>query len=166
MTSKIHSDPQDPHSNRSRRCTATSADGSPCRAWAVHGSDPPRCAPHGGGRAPACAPLGNQNARTHGFYATTRPPAGRELRECTIECVIADLYDKQQSLSRYIDEKLDELSPANLARLLGIHAQSCSRLGRLLRDRDALTGGFSAEMDRIIEQTLTELGEEWGVELT
>lgn len=65
-----------------RPCTATTANGRPCRAWAVHDTDPPRCAAHSGrttahsgrttahsGRTPrAGAPPGNHNARTHGFY--------------------------------------------------------------------------------------------------
>ena len=51
------------------RCTATTRGGQPCRGWAVPGTDPPRCAPHGGVAARPGAPEGNQNARTHGGYA-------------------------------------------------------------------------------------------------
>ncbi|MDF1515787.1 MAG: hypothetical protein P1S60_18415 [Anaerolineae bacterium] len=50
-------------------CTATTRTGQPCRAWAVPGTDPPRCAPHGGAGAKPGAPVGNQNALTHGYYA-------------------------------------------------------------------------------------------------
>jgi hypothetical protein len=164
MSTQDQIDRQDRQNTVSRRCMATRADGSPCRAWAVHGSDPPRCAPHGGGRAPVGAPLGNQNARTHGFYANLTSP-GSSHDECTIDGVIADLYRKQKRLSRYIDEKMDDLPPADLARFLRLHAQSSSRLGRLLRDRDILKGGWNEGMDAIIAQTLDELGEEWGVDL-
>jgi len=161
---------EQPH-NQSRRCTATCADGRPCRAWAVRGSDPPRCSSHGGGRAPVGAPPGNQNARTHGFYA--QGPAAADDGEngwrgaegpCRIDAVIADLYAKQQRLSRYIDHNADDLTPEQLARFLQIYAQSCSRLGRLLRDREAL-GGFSEWMDKAFNQALDELSEEWGVDL-
>jgi len=41
-----------------------------CRAWAVRGSDPPLCSAHAGRSLGAGAPPGNQNARTHGFYAS------------------------------------------------------------------------------------------------
>jgi hypothetical protein len=162
-----------PH-NQSRRCTATCADGRPCRAWAVRGSDPPRCSSHGGGRAPVGAPPGNQNACTHGFYA--QGPADDDGGDdwcdawrpsedvCRIDAVIADLYAKQQRLSRYIDHNADDLTPEQLARFHQIYAQSCSRLGRLLRDREAM-GGFDEGMNRIINRTLDELGEEWGVDL-
>ena len=30
-------------------CTATTRQGFPCRAYAVHGTDPPLCVAHGGG---------------------------------------------------------------------------------------------------------------------
>jgi len=39
-----------------------------CRAWAVRGSDPPLCSAYAG--RGVGAPPGNQNARTHGFYAS------------------------------------------------------------------------------------------------
>jgi hypothetical protein len=164
MTIDTQIDRHDHHNNGSRRCTATRADGSPCQAWAVRSSHPPRCAPHGGGRTPACAPPGNQNARTHGFYARDAGPPSPH-HECNIDQVIADLHRKQQRLSRYIDERMADLPSADLARFLSIHAQNASRLGRLLRDREILTGGWSAEMDGIIQQALTELGQEWGVDL-
>jgi hypothetical protein len=148
----------------SRRCTAICVDGSPCRAWAVHGTQPPRCAPHGGGRAPVGAPQGNQNARTHGFYAATpdHPPGDA----FDIDWVIIDLRRKQERLSRYIDRAMDDLAPSQLARLLSIHAQNASRLGRLLRDRDALTGSFNEVMSQAVDEALAELSEEWGVDLT
>jgi hypothetical protein len=47
------------------RCTATTASGKPCKAWAIRDSDPPRCAPHAG---LAKAQKGNQNAVKHGYY--------------------------------------------------------------------------------------------------
>jgi hypothetical protein len=164
MSTQTQIDRQDRESTESRRCTAIRADGSPCRAWAVHGTDPPRCAPHGGGRAPVGAPLGNRNASTHGFYANSAGPDSSQ-DECTIDGLIADLYRKQKRLSRYIDEHIDDLPPADLARFLRIHAQSSSRLGRLLRDRRILNGGWNQAMDDIFGQALAELGEEWGVKL-
>lgn len=40
----------------SHRCTALRKDGSPCRSWAVPGTEPPRCSVHGGARSLADAP--------------------------------------------------------------------------------------------------------------
>ena len=149
----------------SRRCTAISASGASCRAWAVRGSDPPRCAPHGGGLARVGAPSRNQNARTHGFYARDSDE-GFPRDASKIDAIISDLERKQELISRYIDDHVDDLSPTELARFLSIHAQSCTRLGRLLRDREILTGGWGAEMNAIVTQALAELDEEWGTDLS
>jgi len=58
----------------SRRCTARTQDGSPCRAWAVRGTEPPRCSAHAGRNVGAGAPAGNQNAKTHGAYSDLIEP--------------------------------------------------------------------------------------------
>ena len=47
------------------KCTATTANGQPCSAWAMHHSDPPLCSAHAG-LTGACE--GNTNAVTHGYY--------------------------------------------------------------------------------------------------
>jgi hypothetical protein len=57
-----------------RRCTSTTRSGRPCRAWAVRGTDPPAGAAHAGRNVGAGAPEANQNARTHGFYASVLDP--------------------------------------------------------------------------------------------
>ncbi len=150
--------------NLKRRCTATCSDGSACRAWAVRSSDPPRCAPHGGGRARVGAPAGNQNAVTHGFYGSSAAPPWADEPACSIDAVIADLYARHQQLSRYIDENMDHLSTAEFARLTSLHGQSASRLGRLLRDRRVLEPEEDG-MSWAIQRALDELAKEWGVDL-
>jgi hypothetical protein len=152
----------------SRHCTATRADGTPCRAWAVRGTDPPRCAAHGGTAARIGAPPGNQNALKHGYYARTAP--GGPLRflppeEWTIETIILDLCIKQARLSRYIEEHSADMSPGELASFLRIHGMNASRLGRLLRDKHALLGDADDAMNEIIREALKELNEEWGTDL-
>ena len=57
------------HGN-SRRCMAIKPDGDPCRAWAIRGSDPPRCAAHSG---KVGAPSGNQNALNRVLGLVPRP---------------------------------------------------------------------------------------------
>lgn len=49
-----------------KRCTATTAKGNPCRAYAMHGRD--LCSSHAKANKGAGAPIGNQNAQKHGFY--------------------------------------------------------------------------------------------------
>jgi hypothetical protein len=152
-------------SKASRRCTAISANGRPCRAWAVHGSHPPRCAPHGGGRTPTGAPHGNQNARTHGFYAAADKPDEPD-QPCTIDLVIADLLRKHNRLSRYIDSCADNLTPDQILSFHRLHGQNCSRLGRLLVQRRALRDNGTHPLDGAIAQALKELGEDFGVDLS
>ncbi|MGD9031003.1 MAG: hypothetical protein PVG25_14450, partial [Anaerolineae bacterium] len=166
-----------------RRCEAVQADGAPCRAWAVRGSEPARCGVHGGTSAQIGAPPGNRNALKHGFYAgrtgevspsevslsEVLPEDGRPNEvspgevspgEWSIETVILDLCIKQAGLSRYIEVHSEDLSAEELARFLQIHGQNASRLGRLLRDRRALCGegeGMSAAIARALEELHREV---------
>jgi hypothetical protein len=142
-----------------RRCGATSANGSPCRAWAVRGSSPPRCSAHR--EHPAWgAPPGNRHALKHGYYADELP------EECTIGAIIANLYQRQIQLDHYIDHVLPTASIEEISHLLRIHGQNASRLGRLLRDRRALSGESSDGISGAIAQALDELGTELGTDPT
>ena len=139
-----------------RRCSATTQAGQPCRAYAVRDTDPPLCAIHAG-RAVGGAPKGNRNAVTHGFYAST-----------DISDVILDLAAKQAQLSTLIDACFAQLDPRtipDLARLLALHGQNASRIGRLLRDRQALAPETTDELTDAINAALDELGSEWLIDL-
>jgi len=140
----------------SRRCTALCMDGSPCRAWAVRGSEPPRCAAHGGARR------GSQKALPYGALARADLP-----EDCTIDAIIDNLYQQQMRIDALIrDAAADEAaSIGELARLLRIHGQNASRLGRLLRDRRALTGDAADGISGAIAQALDELSNELGTPL-
>ena len=145
------------------RCPATNKDGTPCRAFPVRGSDPPLCSSHGGGRAPVGAPAGNQNARTHGVTINEVAPL-RDPDDVpdSISEVIHDLAVKQARLSKIINGRLNTSDIDVLARLLELHAQTASRLGRLLRDERALSGeaadGISAAIGQALDELSTELG--------
>ena len=60
---------QNQPTHRNIHCTAVTRLGRPCRAFAVHSTDPPRCVAHGGGSGKHGAPRGNKNAVKHGIYA-------------------------------------------------------------------------------------------------
>ena len=143
------------------KCTATTAKHLPCRAWAVPGSSPPRCAAHGGTSKPPGAPVGNRNAETHGLYGITPTPP------LTIAAIIRDLAGKQKALSDYIQAQLKSTDAdlAALTELFALHAQTASRLGRLLRDQRALSGQAADGLAGAIGQALDELSNELGVEL-
>ena len=85
------------------QCTANNRHGTQCKAWAVPGSDPPRCAAHGGASKLPGAPQGNKNAQTHGFYAQAAPESNTQS-PLTIDLIIEDLHQRQITLSRYLDK--------------------------------------------------------------
>jgi hypothetical protein len=135
----------------------------------VQGSDPPRCAAHGGTTARIGAPPGSQNALKHGYYAESASPdlTGDNLPEhCTIDAIIRMLFQKQVALDEYIDHILLTSTPSlkELGHLLRIHGQNASRLGRLLRDRRALSGDAADGISGAIAQALDELHSELGTD--
>ncbi|WP_283811451.1 HGGxSTG domain-containing protein [Bradyrhizobium daqingense] len=62
----------------SPRCGARTRGGAICRAPAMHGKA--RCRMHGGARRSG-APRGNQNARTHGMFASDGIAERRQVRD-------------------------------------------------------------------------------------
>jgi hypothetical protein len=78
------------------------------------------------------------------------------------------LYHKQVALDAYIDRILVTGQPSvrELSHLLQIHGQNASRLGRLLRDRRALSGDAADGISGAIAQALDELSSELGTDLT
>ncbi len=120
----------------------------------MHGSD--LCAAHSGRTS--------KNHQTHGFYAQpakSRPAVRGEKPLETIDDVINDALDKQARLSAILDNSAD-LDGADLAKLLAIHGQNASRLGRLLRDKRALSGesadGLLSALGTALDEIATELG--------
>jgi plasmid maintenance system antidote protein VapI len=81
--------------------------------------------------------------------------------------IIRDLAAKQRRLSTLIDGCLEDesLTVEDLARLLALHGLNASRLGRLLRDKRALSGDAADGLAGAISQVLDELSTEWGVDL-
>jgi hypothetical protein len=142
-----------------KRCTALRKDGNGCQAWAVAGTDPPRCAAHRRARTTAAGSDGGDGGN---WQPTGRPPGSE-----AIDDVIADLAEKQRRLSELIEEALaqDEAGLGAISRLFALHGQNASRLGRLLRDRQALTGETTDRVLGSIAQALDELSVELGVDL-
>ena len=131
-------------SDASRRCSAVTKAGEPCRAWAVRGSE--LCAAHS---RSVGAPVGNQNRVTHGFYSV--------IKLSGIDDVVDDLMQKQEQLSAYIAEHAADLESDDLVKLLALSAQNASRLGRLLRDKRMLSGDTTDGLIRAINRVLDEI---------
>lgn len=141
------------------KCTATKRDETPCRAWAVHNTNPPLCASHGGSPKTPGAPKGNQNARTHGAYA-----GQQAVQIADIDTTIADLQRRYNQLSAYIDLKMPDLDADQYVRLTALQGQLASRLGRLIRDHQQ-TGEDAGDLQQAIADALDQLSAEWGIEL-
>jgi len=135
------------------------AKGEPCRAWAVRGSDPPRCVAHGGGEGRVGAPPGSKNALKHGAYA--------EPDEQLIDLagVIDDCKRRFTRLGTYIDEHVADLEAVEFAKLLELHGRLASRIGRLERDLQKLGGSETSDFMQVIGEALDRLSKEWGIKL-
>ena len=85
----------------------------------------------------------------------------------SIDAIIADLAGRQARLSALIDSLLDGAgaSPAEITRLLSLHGQNAARLGRLLRDRQALDGQGLDELASAVNRALDDLGQELDIDL-
>ena len=143
-----------------------------CKAWAIRDSDPPLCAPHTKGLLGA--PLGNRNALTHGFYATTLSPD--DLKELD-EDVFEDTLDDEVLLLRLALCRLQRMvltgmtpdpdpQPLNVqdyARFIGLTFQGINTLSRLLRVRQELPD--NSPFEEFINLWLDGLSEELGIEL-
>ncbi len=134
-------------------CTSTTRAGRPCKAHPVKGSEPPRCAAHGGGSRPVGAPKGNQNAVTHGAYSADDEPL-------TLDDAIASLSRRIRDLESYIDNS--KLTTEQYGTLTGLYSSLLGRLGRLMRDLRALSGdaadGFAGAIAIAMDELSTELG--------
>lgn len=149
----------------SRRCTARTRAGDPCRAWAVRGSMPPRCAAHAAAYAGADAP-----GRKHGFYARTFSPD--ELDDLAAYagdlCLDDEISVARVALQRvfaFLNRDPDRLDPGDYVRAAELAFTGARTIARLLRDRDALTGSSADELDGIVDQALDLLSAEWGIDL-
>ena len=169
---------------RKLHCTATTAAGTPCKAWATHNSDPPRCSAHSG------APTGNVSAGKHRASATHSPDSapvdspsaasdlpgapgldkdGALSGGSALPRLVTDLKRRIDQLSAYIDAHIEDLDPADYARLGTLQGQLVSRLSRLNKEMAAEgTGGgalASGALAAAIDDALDQLGAEWGITL-
>jgi hypothetical protein len=119
------------------RCTAHTKAGRPCRAWAVAGSRPPRCAAH------RAAP------------GASAPP--------TLDGLLADLDDL--FAAPVVGAPIDPRPFEGHARLLEIYVPLVGRLLRACRDRDRRGPGPAQELERAIDHVLDELSQSGDLEL-
>ena len=146
---------------KSRRCTAVCLDGTPCRAWAVRGTEPPRCSAHGGTAVRNEGEQRRLDALRHACFAEPDLP-----KDCSIDAVIDAVFQRQVELETYLREVWDsDIAPNEVAQLLRVHGQNAFRLGQLLRARRALAGEAGDGIAAAVSQALDELSSELGVDL-
>ena len=153
-----------------RRCTAITARGKPCKAWALADTDPPRCSAHQEPIAPA----------NGSFYAAAlKPEELADLLTYADDLTLDDEIACARVVLRRLLVLLDTaaiadfadpgaprpLTGTDLCRLFGLSLQAARTVARLLRDKRALTGEAADGISAAIAQALDELSTEWGIEL-
>jgi hypothetical protein len=103
---------------------------------------------------------GGQAAPQQGATGAT----GHDLR--TIDGIVADLAERQARLTAYLEQVLAEGGDiAEVAKVFALHGQNASRLGRLLRDKRALSGESADGLLDCIGKALDEISTELGIKL-
>lgn len=149
-----------------RKCTAKTNAGRPCRAWAVRGTEPPRCPAHAGLTA---GPSSSRSDAGGSFY-------GRQLTTQELTDLVAFTSDPSLSdeiaVSRVMLRRLltvlqdeEELSVRELTRVASMVFNGSRVVARLLRDERALSGEAADGISGAIGHALDELATEWGLEL-
>ena len=140
------------------KCTSNTTKGQPCKAWAIRGSSPPRCAPHAGR---ARGKKGNQNAVKHGYYRRHVEP--QEIQSLYEEAGSVDIDQEVillrvalHRLSRFINDPditLEDIK--SIIPLLVTTSRALGYLKKQLPDPNAIDW----------DTALDELSKEWGWDL-
>ena len=105
------------------------------------------------------APRGNQNARTHGFFARTKlTPPGRSRALQRKDNTIADLCIRHLRLIRYIDEHKAHLSVPQLQTLFQLHDANMKKLVPLMHRRYGAWASTPMAFKAIFADILQEQG--------
>lgn len=128
-------------SMKKQRCTALTAAGRACQAWAVRGSEPPRCSAHGGGN----------------------PGARQQEREAALGEEIVVVRRLLWRLVEHLEEH-PELGLQEMALIASMLLDTTRTMARLLRDERALRGETAEGIAGAIGQALDELAVEWGLD--
>jgi hypothetical protein len=140
------------------KCTAVTAKGQPCKALAIHNSNPPRCAPHSG---LVGAPEGNRNAVTHGFYQRRVTP---EERDSLFDTAAGVTLTEEAALLRVLlhrlsDYMLDRELPLEKIKSIGSLIVSTTRALAYLQDR--LPDPNAVDWDAVLDELAEDL--DWDI---
>jgi hypothetical protein len=93
-------------------------------------------------------------------------PGGNKDAHPDLDARIAALNRRIEQLEQQIDAHRHELAPKEFAALAGLQGQMVSRLGRLMRDRQALGGGAADELQYDVDEALEIVSRALGIDLT
>jgi hypothetical protein len=103
-----------------------------------------------------------------GVVAHEMDPVQAPVGNLDLNAVIYDLAEKHAQVSALIDQYIESpetAGPGELLRLMQHHAQTASRLGRLLRDQRAVASPVDRGWLAALGRTLDKLSAEWDIEL-
>lgn len=80
-----------------------------------------------------------------------------------IDGILAGLVEIQERLEAYLQQEVDDVQDA--VRVFELYGRNAATLGRLLRDRQALSEATVEGLSEVIGQALDELAKEWKVDL-
>jgi hypothetical protein len=131
----------------------------------MHDSEPPTCSSHAN-KTTKNLP-GNSNATTHGFYATAYTAA--EVADLVTHAINDSLDDEiataRVALRRVLQHLYDDLDPREYAKLAALAFIGSRTIGRLMRDRRALSGDAADGIADSISSALDELSTELGIDV-
>jgi len=148
------------------KCTATTKANRPCRAYAVRGTDPPRCSVHrkvgtGPSQPAASAPAGRD------FYR--RSYSLEEIADLVAREAGDDLEDEisaaRVATRRVMEQLQRELDPAEYGKLARVVFTGSNTVARLLRIQRLLARESEDGIASAIEEALDELEKDLGLEL-
>jgi hypothetical protein len=122
-----------------RRCGAPRKDGRPCRAWAVRGSEPARCASHLG------QPQREEEAEKQeagDFYESAYDvrEAADLLYKTAEKELKGELRITRVALRRALEQLRQELQPSEYARLIELIFKGAHTVADILRVQRSLPG--------------------------
>lgn len=154
-----------------RACTATRADGQPCRAWARHDSNPPLCAahsdpaPHSPSGPPPSEPgdLGDGHLYDHNFSDQEQA----RLQSLTHE---RSLSSEVRLIRVIVDRLTQDLGPqhdltrADILNTVAALYKGAHMIGKLWKLQVEIEKGGD-DIHPAIASALDEIGEEWNIDL-
>jgi hypothetical protein len=150
-------------------CSATTKSGRPCRAWAVHYTDPPLCSSHSGRTRGDGVPESNKNRLTHGFYSRyfTLQEVSDLFTSADVPVQPGESTAAQITLRRILAylERNGDIKDEDFQAAVALVFTGTNTVGRFLRNQRCLKGLASEEIAVAIATVLDQISIELGLEL-